>query len=180
MADGRRREAFLRAPAALRRAAAILVKQPLAGALGGSKYPMSLGDASRALGPDWNRPPELEGVEAVAVNVDISAKNAMQAVFFGRNGVVSGLSKSLLFLGVHLAAQRLSGALRRPETSRSLTGREQQMLDFAKSGLTDAKIGKLLGIATRTVRFHLRNAMRKAGAQTRSQLIAKASQRTLK
>ncbi|MEQ1867425.1 MAG: helix-turn-helix transcriptional regulator [Micropepsaceae bacterium] len=151
----------------------------MASALGKAKDPIALSDAVRGLGPNWRRPRELQGFEAVAMTVEASPDAALYVVFFGKQGVASGLSKSLLFLGVYLAAQRRAAASRRPDALRALTDRERQILNLAKSGLTDAKIGKMLSIATRTVRFHLGNAMRKAGAETRAQLIAKSSQRIL-
>ena len=175
-----RREAFLSASPGMRRAANALAKPALANALGNAKEPISLSEVVRGLGPDWSRPRELQGLEAVATTVDVSRDFALHVVFFGKHGVVSGLSKSLLFLGTYLAAHRRAGASGRPDALRALSDRERQVLNLAKSGLTDAKIGKMLGIATRTVRFHLSNAMRKSGAVTRSQLIAKSSQRTLK
>ncbi len=173
-------EVRLNAPSSQRRVANALAKSSLADVLSGSKKPLSLSEVARDLGPDWRGPRELDGLQAVAVNVEPSPTTEIHVIFFGRQGVVTGLSKSLLFLGTHLAAHRASTADERTDGSRSLTSRERQILDLAKNGLTDPKIGKMLGIATRTVRFHLSNAMRKAGAGTRAQLIAKSSQRTLK
>ncbi len=173
-------EVRLIAPSNQRRVANALATPPLANVLALSKDPISLSDLAGVLGADWRRPHELEGVEAVAVNVEPSPKVNLHVIFFGRQGVVSGVSKSLLFLGTYLAAHRATGAGGRPDGSRALTSRERQILDLAKNGLTDPRIGKMLGIATRTVRFHLGNAMRKAGAETRAQLIAKSSQRALK
>lgn len=168
----------LTAPSSQRRVANALAKAPLANALSTSQNPISLRDVFEILGPDWCEPPELDGVQAVAVNVEPSPTNSFHVIFFGRQGVVSGKSKSLLFLGAHLAAHRWGAAGRPLEGPRALTSRERQILDLAKSGLTDPKIGKTLGITTRTVRFHLSNAIRKAGAETRAQLIAKSSQRS--
>lgn len=172
-------KAFLGAAPGMRRAASALAELSLSNVFGKANGPISLSDVARSLGPSWNRPLELRGLEAVATTVEVSPDSALHVIFFGK-GVASGLSKSLLFLGTYLAAHRRVAASRRPDALRALTERERQVLNLAKNGLTDAKIGKMLGIATRTVRFHLGNAMRKAGAQTRAQLIAKSSQRTLK
>lgn len=180
-AEGGHDEAFLSAPSAMRCAANALVKPMLANAFAKAKEPVSLTEVAENLGTAWTRPRELQGLEAVAATVEVSPDSALHVVFFGKQGVVSGLSKSLLFLGTYVAAHQRAPTSRRPEAAlRAPTDRERQVLNLAKSGLTDAKIGKMLGIATRTVRFHLGNAMRKAGAETRSQLIAKSSQRTLK
>lgn len=161
----------------MRRAAAALVTPPLGPALAKTLGPISLSDVAQAVGQHWNRPRELSGFEAVAANIEMSPAINLQVIFFGKQGVASGLSKSLLFVGAHLAAQRRAVASGRSDGMRKLSDRERQTLDHAKSGLTDAKIGKALGISTRTVRFHLANAMRKAGVSTRAQLIAKSSQK---
>ncbi len=168
----------LTAPSSQRRVTNTLAKPPLANALSTSMNPISLRDAVKLLEPDWWEPPELAGLQAVAVNVEPSSMGSLHVIFFGRQGVVNGLSKSLLFLGAHLAAHRWAAAGRPLEGPRALTTRERQILDLAKGGLTDPKIGKTLGISTRTVRFHLSNAIRKVGAETRAQLIAKSSQRS--
>lgn len=58
-----------------------------------------------------------------------------------------------------------------------LTGREIEMLDNLRAGLTDAAIAEATGISVRTVRFHIDNAKRKLGGQTRAEAVARAVQR---
>jgi DNA-binding CsgD family transcriptional regulator len=56
----------------------------------------------------------------------------------------------------------------------NLTHREQQCLRMAANGLTSADIGDKLGIAERTVNFHINNVLRKMDALNRPEAIAKA------
>lgn len=55
-----------------------------------------------------------------------------------------------------------------------LTAREHDCLLMAANGLTSADIGTKLGIAERTVNFHIRNVLRKLQAINRSEAVAKA------
>ena len=55
-----------------------------------------------------------------------------------------------------------------------LTHREGQCLRMAANGLTSGDIGGKLGIAERTVNFHMRNVLRKMDAANRPEAIAKA------
>lgn len=55
-----------------------------------------------------------------------------------------------------------------------LTARELECLRMAANGLTSGDIGRKLGIAERTVNFHMHNALRKLEALNRSEAIAKA------
>ncbi len=56
----------------------------------------------------------------------------------------------------------------------NLTHREQQCLRMAANGLTSGDIGGKLGIAERTVNFHMNNVLRKLDALNRPEAIAKA------
>ncbi|HVE51498.1 MAG TPA: LuxR family transcriptional regulator [Casimicrobiaceae bacterium] len=55
-----------------------------------------------------------------------------------------------------------------------LTERERDCLCMAAKGLTSSDIGDKLGIAERTVNFHIHNVLRKLEAQNRSEAVAKA------
>lgn len=56
----------------------------------------------------------------------------------------------------------------------SLTVRERQCLEFASRGLTSGDMGCRLGIAERTVNFHIGNLLRKLEANNRSEAVARA------
>jgi DNA-binding NarL/FixJ family response regulator len=55
-----------------------------------------------------------------------------------------------------------------------LNDRETEMLTWAARGKTSAQIAAMLGLAKRTVDFHLDNARNKLGAATRTEAVIKA------
>src|SRR3954451_19808650 len=59
-----------------------------------------------------------------------------------------------------------------------LTKRERQILGSLAEGLSGAQIAEQLVLSPETVRTHVRNAMAKLGASTRSQAVALAIQRS--
>jgi DNA-binding CsgD family transcriptional regulator len=59
----------------------------------------------------------------------------------------------------------------------SLTAREREILGLLATGLSGAAIAAKLVLSPETVRTHVRNAMAKLGASTRSQAVALALQR---
>ncbi len=58
----------------------------------------------------------------------------------------------------------------------ALTKRERQILGLLADGMSGAKIAEKLVLSPETVRTHVRNAMSKLGAATRSQAVAMALQ----
>ncbi len=60
-----------------------------------------------------------------------------------------------------------------------LTKREQQVLGLAADGMTNEKAAGALGISPETVQSHIRNAMAKLQAGTRTQAVATALRRSL-
>jgi len=76
----------------------------------------------------------------------------------------------------------LAGALAAPETAERLpvlTQREREVLRLLADGHTNEEVGKRLFIAADTVRTHVRKAMRKLEADTRTQAVAKALRQSL-
>ena len=76
----------------------------------------------------------------------------------------------------------LAGALAAPETAEklpSLTQREREVLRLLADGNTNEQVGKKLFIAPDTVRTHVRKAMRKLEADTRTQAVATALRQSL-
>ena len=57
---------------------------------------------------------------------------------------------------------------------RALSQREHACLAMSARGLTSRDIGAKLGIATRTVDFHIGNVLAKLAASNRNEAIAKA------
>jgi DNA-binding NarL/FixJ family response regulator len=54
-----------------------------------------------------------------------------------------------------------------------LTARQHQVLELVSRGLTNADIGKTLGILEGTVEFHISGILEKAGVENRATLIAR-------
>lgn len=55
-----------------------------------------------------------------------------------------------------------------------LTEREREVLNWVKFGKTDSDVAMLLGTKSRTIKFHVENAMRKLHAGTRTEAVARA------
>lgn len=64
-------------------------------------------------------------------------------------------------------------------TDAELTEREKAVLRAACEGLSNRQIGRLLWITDQTVRFHLKNVLRKLGAQNRAEAVRLAHERGL-
>jgi DNA-binding response OmpR family regulator len=56
-----------------------------------------------------------------------------------------------------------------------LNNREAEILTWAARGKTSAQIAEILGLAKRTIDFHLDNAREKLGARTRTEAVVKAA-----
>jgi DNA-binding CsgD family transcriptional regulator len=56
-----------------------------------------------------------------------------------------------------------------------LNEREIETLTWVARGKTSAQIADMLGLAKRTIDFHIDNARAKLGAATRTQAVAKAT-----
>ncbi len=82
-----------------------------------------------------------------------------------------------LVLFVALTTSRWGRHSRRevsPEAAAALSPREREIVGFVALGETGPEIAEQLHISHQTVRTHIRNAMRKLGARSRAQLVAKA------
>jgi LuxR family transcriptional activator of conjugal transfer of Ti plasmids len=83
-----------------------------------------------------------------------------------------------LYFHTHVAA-RLGAGSDQPDADGVLTQRERQCLAWAARGKTVADTAILVGIAPRTVAFHLENARRKLEATSIAQCVAEALRRRL-
>jgi two-component system nitrate/nitrite response regulator NarL len=68
-------------------------------------------------------------------------------------------------------------AVQDAEARTLLTPREAQILDAIADGLTNKAIARRLGISLHTVKFHVESVFRKLGASTRTEAVAKATER---
>lgn len=69
------------------------------------------------------------------------------------------------------------GAVQEAEARTLLTPREAQILDAIADGLTNKAIARRLGISLHTVKFHVESVFRKLGANTRTEAVARATER---
>ncbi len=60
-----------------------------------------------------------------------------------------------------------------------LTRRERELLDYIRTHLSNKEIGTKMGIAERTVKYHLGNLYRKFGVQGRQELTCLICERDL-
>jgi DNA-binding CsgD family transcriptional regulator len=65
-----------------------------------------------------------------------------------------------------------SSALRRVVGKSDLSRREAQVALLCTRGLTNAEIGRRLGVTEQTVKFHMRHALIKFGVKRRAELIS--------
>jgi LuxR family transcriptional regulator, activator of conjugal transfer of Ti plasmids len=83
-----------------------------------------------------------------------------------------------LYFHAHVVARQGTGGLQ-SDAGDVLTQRERQCLAWASRGKTVADTAVLVGIAPRTVVFHLENARRKLDATSIAQCVAEAVRRRL-
>lgn len=69
------------------------------------------------------------------------------------------------------------GAMREAEGHALLTPRELEVLAALSEGMTNKAIARRLDISLHTVKFHVESVFRKLGARTRTEAVAKASER---
>jgi DNA-binding CsgD family transcriptional regulator len=69
------------------------------------------------------------------------------------------------------------GAMRENDGHALLTPRELEVLATLAEGMTNKAIARRLNISLHTVKFHVESVFRKLGARTRTEAVAKASER---
>jgi DNA-binding NarL/FixJ family response regulator len=69
------------------------------------------------------------------------------------------------------------GAMRETDAHALLTPRELEVLAALAEGITNKAIARRLEISLHTVKFHVESVFRKLGARTRTEAVAKASER---
>lgn len=119
------------------------------------------------------------GVQPVSNGLVVPLRDATSTVamatMVGARPVVSALSRDKLKLAVHAGwqrAQELNAGTSTAGTT-TLSRRELECLAWVARGKTDQEIANLVGVAPRTVRFHIDNAKTKLKVGSRVQAIAK-------
>lgn len=123
--------------------------------------------------PDEGRHPTvvLGGTEAEAEGL-LSENAGPAEIDAALRAVVQGLI-------VRSPRVRIPGfsAVQEAEALTLLTPREAQILDAIADGLTNKAIARRLGISLHTVKFHVESVFRKLGASTRTEAVARATER---
>ncbi len=94
-------------------------------------------------------------------------REAVEVIVEAVRGVASGETGwfSRAIINKMLTAQKSSREI-------VFTDREKEILHYLALGWTNTKVGEILGISERTVRYHLRNIYDKIGADSRGMAIA--------
>jgi len=82
-----------------------------------------------------------------------------------------------LIVRLPTARERGFGAMRESDGQALLTPREAEVLGALAEGMTNKAIARRLDISLHTVKFHIESLFRKLGARTRTEAVAKASER---
>lgn len=133
--------------------------------------PASLG----FFGNDAHRPDVQPVPNGFVVPLRDATATVAMAIMVGAKPVLSALCRDKLKLAVHAGwhrAQELNAGTSTAGTT-LLTRRELECLGWVSRGKTDQEISDIVGVAPRTVRFHIDNAKTKLNVGSRVQAIAK-------
>ena len=75
--------------------------------------------------------------------------------------------------------RRLAAGGRAEEAEPALTEREREVVELVARGLTNREIGGRIFVSESTVKFHVRNVMRKLGVRHRAEVAYAAGKRGL-
>lgn len=143
-----------------------------------SPTPLSLTEIQQALKLDrerlWNLlPPWTRGCEGLSINIRLDQRTVWNLSYSGLGGDVGGTARSVLLVASRMACERLKDLEFAVTEGAQLSAREEEALRLAAAGRSDVDIGNEMGIAARTVRFHIDNAKEKLGVTSRAQAVLK-------
>jgi DNA-binding CsgD family transcriptional regulator len=111
-----------------------------------------------------------------SVDVDRAAMLSRDADARQIDAAIRAVAAGLIVRAVD-ALESGFGAINEPDGHALLTPRELDVLTALAEGLTNKAIARRLTISLHTVKFHLESLFRKLGARTRTEAVAKASER---
>lgn len=126
-------------------------------------------------GNDAHRPDVQPIPNGLMIPLRDASGTVAMATMVGAKPVLSTLCRDKLKLAVHAGwrrVQELNAGTSSAGTT-SLTRRELECLSWVSRGKTDQDIARIVGVAPRTVRFHIDNAKTKLNVGSRVQAIAK-------
>src|SRR5262249_17037144 len=111
---------------------------------------------------------------AVLRDTLVHHRNALQSSIQGIDGQLAGLSANAVTLA---AAEATSGE---PAMLDPLTPREGEVMGLLARGMTNQAIAKTLVVREGTVKYHVKNILRRPGATSRSDAVARYARANLK
>lgn len=123
---------------------------------------------------DWSNsiPPEIRSGDTLVLPVHRDGDLVLICGCNGNAPDTSPLARAALHTAAHVVYDRIEALGARSTALVPLTSREAECMRWMSLGKNDGEIARIVGISTRTVRFHLRNAKEKLGAATRVEAIA--------
>ena len=129
----------------------------------------------------------LPDVKILVLTTSTEPEDLSRALSFGVNGAItkSAPNKELLQAireirdGKTYVAREVADLIAQSLPKPELTERQQQALEYLVRGLTNDEIARLFGVATITVRKHLRIVFEKIGAGSRTEAVAIALKKRL-
>jgi DNA-binding CsgD family transcriptional regulator len=136
------------------------------------------GEAADVVLADEERPREEDRATVVLGGTDTEARGLLSATASPAeiDAALHAVARGLI---VRSPATRTRGfsAVQESEPRTLLTPREAQVLDAIADGLTNKAIARRLGISLHTVKFHVESVFRKLDASTRTEAVARATER---
>jgi DNA-binding CsgD family transcriptional regulator len=135
-------------------------------------------DAADVVLADGDGPPgETRPVVALGrVDADLAGALSRDASASQIDAAIRAVSTGLIVRAPD-AADAGFGAMRETDSRALLTPRELDVLAALAEGMTNKAIARRLNISLHTVKFHVESLFRKLRARTRTEAVAKASER---
>jgi DNA-binding CsgD family transcriptional regulator len=138
--------------------------------------PFTLDELRDRLGIDpseWKKslPPEAQSGTSLLLPVHRRGRLVLKVAVNGPNADASPLARSMLHAAAHVVYDSIVALNERMPVA--LTNREAECLRWTSLGKNVAEIGEIVGISTRAVRSHLKNANKKLGVNTPLEALVK-------
>lgn len=139
--------------------------------------PIFLDELGRELGIDvqaWREslPPHLRDQPSLLLPVHRRGRLVWYVGCAGPKPDKSTLAVAILHMAANVARDRSEAIEGGRHSVSTLSRQEAACLRWIGAGKTDTEISAIMGIAPRTVRFHVGNAKKKLGVRTRLQAVA--------
>jgi DNA-binding NarL/FixJ family response regulator len=109
----------------------------------------------------------------------VAAELRAMIVAAGHDVVDATEEADVVMSDAQAGAQGGFAAMKEPDFRALLTPRELEVLSAIAEGLTNKSIARRLDISLHTVKFHVESLFRKLGVRSRTEAVARASERRL-